>query len=517
MSNRKKFIFMALFSLLFGLLLTACGGTTAVEEAVQDAADTAEEAVADAADQVEEVASDAADAAEEAVEDVTDAAEEVMEDAEEAVDEVMADVDYDTDLYGVIDDIDLDGAQVTFWTRYDSGGRQEAMEKICSDFNATNEYGITVDCVPLGHYGILYDSMIAGMTTGEVPGLIVAYQNQAAAYEVADGLVSAEPYINDPVYGLGDDADDFFQAFIDSDRLPQFGNEPYGFPAAGRSMEVLFINTDWLAELGYDAPPQTPEEFAEMACAAAEQPFSKNTSDFTTGMEISTDASAFAAWVFARGGDVFDSEAGVFTYNTPEAVEAMTLLQNLYADGCIAQIAERYGDQTDFGNGKTLFTTSSTSGLPFYVGAVDDGEAGGFEWTVSPIPYTGSEPVQNIYGASTSIVRTDPQTQLASWLFLKYWAEPENQAIWAQSSNYFPARASVIDNLSEYMAENEAYGKSFEWLQYGKAEAPVAGYDNVRDVVEEAAIAIIFDGADVESTLADLEVQANDILEESAP
>jgi ABC-type glycerol-3-phosphate transport system substrate-binding protein len=517
MSNRKTLILMALFGLFFGLVLTACGGTAAVEEAVQEAADTAEEAVTDVVEEAEEVMEEVAEEAEEVMEE----AEEVMEEAEEAVEEVMeeemAEPDYDTDLYGVIDDIDLDGTTVTFWTRYDSGGRQEAMDQICADFNATNEYGITVECIALGHYGILYDSMIAGMTTGEVPGLIVAYQNQAAAYQVADGLVSADPYINHPVYGLGDEAEDYFQSFIDSDRLPQFGNQTFGFPAAGRSMEVLFANTDWLAELGYDAPPQTPEEFAEMACAAAATPFSKNASDFTTGMEVSTDASAVAAWVFARGGDVFDSEAGVFTYNTPEAVEALTLMQNLYADGCIAQIAERFGDQTDFGNGKTLFTTSSTSGLPFYVGAVSDGEAGGFEWTVAPIPYTGSDPVTNIYGASTSIVRTDPATQLASWLFLKYWSEPENQSVWAQSSNYFPARASVADDLSDYFQENEAYGTSFEWLKYGKAEPPVAGYDNVRDVVEEAAIAIIFDGADIESTLADLDVQANEILAESAP
>ncbi|PIE82417.1 MAG: hypothetical protein CSA11_00555, partial [Chloroflexi bacterium] len=141
---------------------------------------------------------------------------------------------------------------------------------------------------------------------------------------------------------------------------------------------------------------------------------------------------------------------------------------------------------------------------------------GGFNWSVAPIPYSGSEPVQNIYGASTSIVQTDPVGQLASWLFLKYWAQPENQVAWSQSSNYFPARASVADAMGDYMAENEAFGTAFNLLQYGKAEAPVAGYDNVRDEVEEAFSAIA-DGADIESTLAALETRANEIMEESAP
>jgi multiple sugar transport system substrate-binding protein/sn-glycerol 3-phosphate transport system substrate-binding protein len=360
--------------------------------------------------------------------------------------------------------------------------------------------------------------MIAALTTGDVPSLIVAYQNQAAAYQVADGLVAIDPYITDPVYGLSEEERaDFFQSFIEGDRLPQFDNEVFGFPVAGRSMEVLFYNADWLAELGYDAPPQTPEEFVEMTCAGAATAFSKNESGFTTGMELSTDASAFASWVFARNGDIFDLENLQFTYNTPEANEAMTMLQNLYTDGCISQIAEQYGDQTDFGNGKTLFTTSSSSGLPFYAGAVDDGEVGGFAWSVAPFPYTGDTPVQNIYGASTSIVKTDPQTQLASWLFLKFLSSPENAAKWVPASDYFPARASVAAELSDYIAENEAFGTAFDLLQYGKAEAPVAGYDPIRDDVSQAFTAIVFDGADVESTLAALEETANQKLADAAP
>lgn len=520
MSNRKLFTLFMLLALLIPVVLTACGGTGDIEQAVEEAAQQVQEAAPTVQAAVEEAAPTVEAAVEEAAPTVEAAVEEATQEepTAEPMEEPMAEVDYDTDVYGMIDEIDLNGAQITYWHRYDSGGRQELMDQICADFNATNEYGITIECLPIGHYGILYDNMIAALTTGDVPDLIVAYQNQAAAYQVADGLVAIDPYLNDPVYGLTEEEQaDFFQSFIEGDRLPQFDNEVFGFPVAGRSMEVLYYNMDWLTELGYDGPPQTPTEFAEMACAGAEQPFSKNQSDFSTGMELSTDASAFASWVFAYGGDIFDLENLVFTYNTPEAIEAMTMLQTLYADGCITQIAEQYGDQTDFGNGQNLFNTSSTSGLPYYASAVSDGETGGFEWSVAAFPHTTPEPVQNIYGASTSIVKTDPQSQLASWLFLKFMSSPENQAEWVKASDYFPSRASVAAELSDYMAENEAFGKGFELLQYGKAEAPVAGYDPIRNEVSEAMIAIVFDGANVEETLAALEVTANQIMEESAP
>ncbi len=515
MSNRKLFILFVLLALLIPVVFTACGGTSDIEQAVEEAAQQIEEAAPTIQAAVEEAAPTVEAAIEEAAPTVEAAVEEAME---EPTEEPMAEVDYDTDLYGMIDEIDLNGAQITYWHRYDSGGRQEAMDEICADFNATNEYGITIECLPIGHYGILYDNMIAALTTGDVPDLIVAYQNQAAAYQVADGLVAIDPYLNDPVYGLTEeDQADFFQSFIEGDRLPQFDNEVFGFPVAGRSMEVLFYNMDWLAELGYDGPPQTPDEFAEMVCAGAEQPFSKNQADFSTGMELSTDASAFASWVFAYGGDIFDLENLVFTYNTPEAVAAMTMLQTLYADGCITQIAEQYGDQTDFGNGQNLFNTSSSSGLPYYASAVNDGETGGFEWSVAAFPHTTAEPVQNIYGASTSIVKTDPQSQLASWIFLKFLSTPENAAKWVPASDYFPARASVAAQLSDYMTENAAFGTAFDLLQYGKAEAPVAGYDPIRDDVSQAFAAIVFDGADVESTLAALEETANEKMADAAP
>ena len=73
---------------------------------------------------------------------------------------------------------------------------------------------------------------------------------------------------------------------------------------------------------------------------------------------------------FAYGGDIYDYEAGQFTYDTPEAVEALTFLQRLTNEGCIAQAAEKYGDQTDFGNGKALLIFGSSAGLPFISSAV---------------------------------------------------------------------------------------------------------------------------------------------------
>ena len=52
------------------------------------------------------------------------------------------------------------------------------------------------------------------------------------------------------------------------------------------------------------------------------------------GYEIDTDASNFAAWVFAHGGDVFDYDTGQYIYNGPAAIAAMEFIQGMANKGC---------------------------------------------------------------------------------------------------------------------------------------------------------------------------------------
>ena len=406
------------------------------------------------------------------------------------------------------EDVDPTGQEITFWHQH-SRAREEALQQIVADFNANNEWGITVNAEYQGGYGDIFNKMLNVLNTPDAPNLVVAYQNQAATYQLADALVDMNPLVNSPKWGLSEDElNDFFPAFLKADVFPTFGGARLGWPP-NRSMEVMYYNEEWLAELGFDGPPTTPDQFKEMACKAAQQPFSKATAEGSIGYELSIDASRFASWTFAFGGDVFDYEANQYAYNSPEAIAAMEFIQSLFNDGCATVVAERYGDQTDFGNGVTLFTVGSSSGLPFYRGAVEEGA--NFAWSVDALPHVTPDPVMNLYGASISIPKTTPEKELAAWLFLKYFTSPDVQATWVKASNYFPVRKSVAENLSDYFEENPQYAKAFGLLPYAKTEPPVPGYDFVRDLVREA-MAAIADGADIQSTLDQLNQEANDIL-----
>ena len=348
------------------------------------------------------------------------------------------------------ENVDPSGQTISFWHQQ-TGPKQEALDKLVADFNASNEYGITVNAEYQGGYGDIFQKMLPLLGTSDAPNLVVAYQNQAATYEVQNGVIDMDPLVNSPKWGLDDATKaDFFPGFYSADVFPSFANQRLGFPP-NRSAEVMYYNAAWLQELrdagsiSFDGPPTTPDQFKEAACAASQTGFS-GAPDSPVGYEISLDASRFASWTFAFGGDMFDYEANQYTLNSPAAVEAMTFLQNLVKEGCASIVTEAYGDQTDFGTGRLMFAIGSSSGLPFYRSAVDEG--GKFDWSVAALPHTTPDPVINVYGASVSIpAGHTPEENLASWLFLKYYTTPQVQADWATASNYFPVRKSVADGL----------------------------------------------------------------------
>lgn len=405
--------------------------------------------------------------------------------------------------------VDPTGVQIVFWHNH-TKAREEALKAIVDEFNATNPYKITVTAEYGGSYGDIFNKMLPILNTPDVPDLVVAYQNQAATYQLSGALVDMNSLVASPKYGLtAEEQADFFPGFFAQDIFPNFDNARLGFPP-NRSMEVLYYNIDWLKELGYESVPTTPEQFKEAACKASTTPFSKATVANTgIGYELSVDASRFASWTFAFGGDVYDSSTAQFTYNSEAAVNAMTFLQDLFKSGCAKLVTEDYGDQTDFGNGTLLFAVGSSSGLPFYGSATNEGAK--HAWSVAAIPHTTADPKMNVYGASVSIPKSTPERELAAWLFLKYYTSPEVQAKWAEVSQYFPVRASVADGLKDYFAAQPAYKTAFDLLAYSAFEPPVPGYDFVREEVEKAMAAIV-DGADVKTTLDELNTVANQIL-----
>ncbi len=404
--------------------------------------------------------------------------------------------------------VDPRGQTIRFWHHYPDA-RQATLHEIINEFNATNRWGITVVPEYKGSYGELFLEVLPLVGTPDAPDMIMAYQNQAAILYQLDGLLDLNGLVHSIKWGLGDeDVEALFPNAFSQDLYPIFDDVRLGFPL-GRSMQVVYYNRDWMEELGATEPPDTPEAFKKLACAAANRAFSGSLGETSVGYAMSVDAYRFLSWAYAFGGQIFAAEIPQYEFNTPAIVDAMTFLQDLFDEGCLTLVAEQQEDLQAFSQGEALFTTASSFYLRDYETTVQEGA--GFSWGIAPLPHTGETPSQIIYGPSVSILNTSPEKQLAAWLLLKHLSTPQIQARWVQASGYLPVSSNTPEYLSSYFEAHPTFQTALGLFPYGIPEPAAPGYDIVRDETKLVLFSIL-SGADILETLDDLTATANRIL-----
>ena len=127
--------------------------------------------------------------------------------------------------------------EIVWWHQHTGEAREAAIAKIISDFNANNEYGITVTAEYAGGYGDIFNKMLPILNTPDVPDVVVGYQNQVATYQLADAMFDMNELIDHPTYGLTkEEQEDFFPGFFAQDVLSVSGTT---------SALVLLLTAPW--------------------------------------------------------------------------------------------------------------------------------------------------------------------------------------------------------------------------------------------------------------------------------
>jgi len=409
--------------------------------------------------------------------------------------------------------VDPTGQTVAFWHVWGTGGPNEAMLGIVDDFNATNEWGITVDAIDQNAYNDLEDAFNAAVQSGDLPDLVTGYTNAMANWYAVDAVVDLDPYVNDPDFGLtAEEQAAFFPGSINGGKAPD--GALFAFPIS-QSENVLFYNSGWAKELGFDAPPANYAEFKEQACAAAEANTNDDNpdNDGTGGLVLYAGASNVASFVFANGGNMLNAAGDGYDFTDQTVVDAAEFMKDLWDSGC-AFATESYPNP-EFATRKALFTMSSTAGLPYQFAAFDAEDAIKDEWTIAPFPGKDGGQSVDLFGQYVAIANTNPERMMATWVFVKYLTSPEVQAKWIEGSAYYPTRSDTLPFLDAYGAENQTWSYGLTFLDSGKAEPAWASWTTVRRDVGDSFNAIIQGTPeDIPTQLEDLNVKAQQAIDE---
>ena len=263
---------------------------------------------------------------------------------------------------------DLTGTEITIWHAF---YQEEGIKTLIDEFNASNDFGITVYSQHMGSYNDLATIINAGIESGELPNLTVGYSNIISGWYEQGVIASLNEYIDNVYYGFSDE------------EKANFYSDPYssGTLANGtqislpiqQSAYVLFYNNTWAQELGFDHPPRNSAEFEEQACiaTAANQNDDNPDNDNTGGYVYFPDASMVSSWIWAFGGEYVSPDGGAYDFNNEAVYNAAEFFWDLNNFGCIL-LTPSYPNP-EFANREALFITSSSAGIPYQYSAMEGG------------------------------------------------------------------------------------------------------------------------------------------------
>ncbi|MBC7263272.1 MAG: ABC transporter substrate-binding protein [Chloroflexi bacterium] len=393
--------------------------------------------------------------------------------------------------------------------------QERLLQELVEEFNRTNEWHITVRAEYAGYFSDIRKKILDSLAAGVPPDLAIAFPNQVAEYQQYGIVEPLDDYVGSVRYGLTpDDLADIFSTILESDRYPTYENRLLSFPPS-RSMEVLYYNMDWLEALGYETPPETWEQFRSLCIAASGDTDGDGIRD-AYGYALDVNHYVLENWIWSYGGSLTSDDYKQAAFHNSEGVAALTFLTELVSSGYAYQVSKRYDDQSAFATQKALFTTGTSAGIPYYTQQITDPKTRKprFRWAVAPIPHNTTEPVVIIHGPSIVLFKSTPQRQLASWLFIRWFTQPENNARWAMATNYFPLRKSALalDVMKDYIKNNPAYATAAEFLSYARAEPRIAAWYQVQELLAEAMREALNGTKSPKQALDDAAREANGLL-----
>ena len=352
---------------------------------------------------------------------------------------------------------------VTVWHYY-NGVQQMNFDNAVAEFNKTVGYdeGIIVEAVSKGSISELADSVVASVKKSagaeNPPDIFATYAETAYTLDQMNTLADIGKYFTE------DEISEYVEAYIDEGQF-SVDDSVKIFPTA-KSTEIMILNsTDW--EEFAESENVTTDNLKtwESLTEVAEKYY--NYTDALTP-DIENDGRAFfgrdsVANYMIVGAKQLGAEFISFDNSgNPVLTVDKDVVRKLWDNYYVPYVKGYYTMQgryrsDDVKLGKSIAIICSTTGTAYYPTEVtiNDDYTYPIENIILPIPdFEGTKPYAVQQGAGMSIISSDPQTEYASALFLKWFTEEERNIEFSINSGYLPVKKSAND-FEKISAVNE--------------------------------------------------------------
>ena len=400
----------------------------------------------------------------------------------------------------------LDGLEIEFWHVWDLDEHGSGMKYIIDQFNQENGWGITVKSVDQGLFQNPRESVETAFKDGLVPNLMIIDDLPIPGWYEEGYIIDLNPFIEDPAAGFTTtEMKEFYPGLFEEYTL-RGGIRP-AIPFV-QAIQVMYYNQSWGKELGFQTPPENYADVYEQSCASTQnsQDDQDDSNVQSGGLILYPDAASITSWIYAYEGTLLDRESGKYQFTSREFREVgmdwITMLQ----DGCGLMITgypnpmaqEIEIDQFNR-RGALMIMSSSKNYHLIHMGANTTGRAD--DWTMIPFVGPDGDKAVTAEVQSSVIFDSNPDEELAAWLFLKYLTSPEIQAEWVQDSYYYPVHKGASRFLNDYRIDNPHWSQGYTLLRYSKANQLHQSWEVIQQAVGDAFEAILLNSPEEMTTL----------------
>jgi multiple sugar transport system substrate-binding protein len=339
------------------------------------------------------------------------------------------------------------------------------LDEVIAAFQAANP-GITVEPTRYA-YSDYKTALLTAISSGEVPD--VARLDIAWVSEFADqgALVQLDGKLPD----FDNIIKDTFPGPLSTN---VWKDHYYGLPL-DTNTQVLLWNKGLFEEAGITAPPETMEEFADVACQMADA--ANNKYGYAQG---GTYFWAPAPVFYAMGGKVTDEKITTATgyVNGPESVAAFTMLKDLYDKGCLSPNLLGGGIATDAGHAEGTYAMIIDG--PWMVDIYKNNYPD-FEVNFAPIPTGPAGTTSSVVGGEDVVVLEGTENAEAAMKWAAYLLSPEAQKMMAEVGQ-MPTLLSLVGDP----AMPAYFGVFQEQLKTAQARVPHPKWSDMDNAINNA-------------------------------
>lgn len=422
---------------------------------------------------------------------------------------------------------------ITLWHTY-VGLTNETLRKVADAYNDSQDRVR----VQVENQGTGYEELLRkyrqGIPSGELPAIGIMEDTNTKFLADSGTIVPAGACAEADDYTEYDDFSPGVIDFYSIDGVLQPGS-------FNVSTVLLYYNRDHFEQAGLDpdSPPQTLDEVVEYARAIKEagvvdRPVVLNMQPWFTEFWLTGAGEGLVDNDNGRG----DGETTEGAFDNPATLRLFETFTTMQDDGLLNPVPGTEGQFDHYfalGLEQSSITVETSTAVTT-INAVLEGNLDpadlGLDTELPPIdvnvdagPFPGLDgPNEGQLGGGVWYITNtgSDEVKAASWDFLKYVNQPENQTLWHLEGSYLPVRAATAESqeVQDFWANTRPGGwlqTAYEGLQTVDPDWPgplLGPYTETRNAVRNALDALLFSGASPDQVIAETDQTITDALEQ---